>query len=100
MKLQGLRGDSCVLMVLVCRCLRPIILLLDTTPCPALSGLVDASTGTEKVPGGAALAAADDESDAELKSEQRRLILAQTLVGEVVLATKEVGGWCCDDVMQ
>jgi hypothetical protein len=90
MTLQGITTDVCMLLLLVCRCLRPIILLLDTTPCPALSGLVDASTGAEKVPGGSALAAADDESDAELKSEQRRLILAQTLVGELVLATKEV----------
>lgn len=78
-----------------CRCLRPIILLLDNTPCPALSGLVDASTGAEKVPGGAALAAAADEDEEEeeggSKAEERRLLLAQTLVGELVLATKEVG---------
>lgn len=79
-----------------CRCLRPIILLLDSTPCPALTGLVDAATGTEKVPGGAALAATagDDESDDEVveRVEKRQLLLAQTLVGELVLATKEVRG--------
>lgn len=84
------------------RCLRPIILLLDSTPCPPLSGLVDASTGEEKVPGGAALAAADDEDAGDgdqegggSKAEERQLILSQALVGEVVLATKEVreGMW-------
>lgn len=81
------------------RCLRPIILLLDSTPCPPLSGLADASTGAEKVPGGGALAAADDEDAVDgdeegggSKAEERRLILAQTLVGELVLATKEVRG--------
>lgn len=78
----------------LCRCLRPIILLLDSTPCPVLSGLVDASTGAEKAPGGAALAAADDGSDDDQdgssRAEERRLLLAQTLVGELVLATKEV----------
>jgi hypothetical protein len=81
-----------------CRCLRPIILLLDTTPCPPLPGLVDTATGKEKVPGGAALAAADEDSDADDeaagggKGEERRMLLAQTLVGEVVLSTKEVRG--------
>jgi hypothetical protein len=80
--------------------LRPIILLLDSTPCPALTGLVDAS-GAEKVPNGAALAAADSDEDEEAaaaeaaggggsKAEERQLLLAQTLVGELVLATKEV----------
>lgn len=76
-----------------------MILLLDSTPCPPLSGLVDTSTGAEKVPGGAALAAADDEDAVDgdkegggSKAEERRLILAQTLVGELVLATKEVRG--------
>lgn len=76
------------------RCLRPIILLLDSTPCPPLPGLVYAATGAEKVPGGAALAAVDDDSDDEStsKAEGRWRTVAQTLVGEVVLATKEVGG--------
>jgi hypothetical protein len=59
-----------------------------------LPGLVDAATGQEKVPGGAALAAADDDSDEEedgvSKAEGRWRTVAQTLVGEVVLATKEV----------
>jgi hypothetical protein len=76
-----------------CRCLQPLILLLDTTPCPALPGLVDASTGKELVPGGAALAAAagsvPGRSEAQA-AEQRRVALAQLLVGELVLATKEV----------
>lgn len=75
-----------------------MILLLDTTPCPALTGLVDAATGAEKVPGGAALASVadgdDDDNDGsdddDSKAEERRLLLAQTLVGELVLATKEV----------
>jgi hypothetical protein len=71
--------------------------LLDTTPCPPLPNLVDAATGKEKVPGGSALAAADDDSDEEDaagsgRGEERRMMLAQILVGEVVLATKEVGG--------
>jgi hypothetical protein len=75
------------------RCLQPLILLLDTTPCPALPGLVDAATGAELVPGGAALAAAADTvagRTEQLAAEQRRVALAQLLVGELVLATKEV----------
>ncbi|WIA32410.1 hypothetical protein OEZ86_003236 [Tetradesmus obliquus] len=75
------------------RCLQPLILLLDTTPCPALPGLVDAATGAELVPGGAALAAAaaavPGRSERQA-AEQRRVALAQLLVGELVLATKEV----------
>lgn len=67
------------------RCLRPLILLLDTTPCPALPGLVDASNGAELIAGGAELAKADG------RTEQRQSMVAQLLVGELVLATKEVG---------
>lgn len=91
------RSLSSSLLLSCCRSLRPIILLLDTTPCPALPNLVDAATGKEKVPGGAALAAADKDSDddddaaGDGRGEERRMMLAQTLVGEVVLATKEVG---------
>lgn len=73
----------------VYRCLRPLILLLDTTPCPALPGLVDASTGAELIAGGAALANTSGNAD------QRQVMLAQLLVGELVLATKEVG-LCCE----
>jgi hypothetical protein len=76
-----------------CRCLQPLILLLDTMPCPALPGLVDAATGAELVPGGAALAAAADTvagRSEQQAAEQRRVALAQLLVGELVLATKEV----------
>ncbi|KAF8071289.1 uhpC [Scenedesmus sp. PABB004] len=68
------------------RCLRPLILLLDSTPCPPLPGLVDAASGAEAVPGGAALArGGGDGADADA----RRGALAQLLVGELVLATKE-----------
>jgi hypothetical protein len=45
------------------------------------------------VPGGAALAAAADTvagRSEQLAAEQRRVALAQLLVGELVLATKEV----------
>ena len=88
-----------------CRCLQPLILLLDSTPCPALPGLVDPSTGAEIVPGGAALAAAAAAGPVaaaaaaagtkltrqqQQPEQQRRLLVAQLLVGEVVLATKEV----------
>lgn len=76
---------------------------MDHTPCPALPGLVDASTGLEKVPGGAALAATaagDDvngghqEGPGSSSADERRLLVAQALVGELVLATKEVRAVC------
>lgn len=66
------------------RCLRPLILLSDTTLCPPLPGLIDAASGVELIPRGAELAKADG------NAEKRQVLLAQLLVGELVLATKEV----------
>jgi hypothetical protein len=62
---------------------------------------VDTATGAELVPGGAALAASSaavpGRSEAQA-ADQLRVVLAQLLVGELVLATKEVRegfGFCC-----